>query len=491
MIAGLLHTKWRADREQEPQWKGKMVPRWKTIDMAEFVEWESGLTAEQRDSYRGVVFERVNVAKADQKGWLQTLQSFTDDNRSSDTIASQNYDDCRNESTFEILECVRQYQSTGLPAGNNDDETMIVVDINNDFAALPPSWKKENLLAAQGTLSIIQQDPLGEKSNDDLADAVHNDWLARNTWAKDDPKVGVPYERLTRIEQAKDMSQVLVCRLVVDLVADLRKLFDQKAQGKSTSRTVSEDELDSENSDQSLDSDGIPVSRMSVVANEEGKALLHSSQSDAAAPKLKRRQLNFADFVGQYLQSIEGQISHELYGVDMVSVCEQIAHRKITLARQASLVGNHDTTFTGTISSGGSGSGSVRDEKRFSTHIDAGASGFHVFISYRRTGLSVAGLRKLERRELSTAAGEQPEGHTGHCRGVDAWLLDGGRTLGGRWALGGRESRLAAAGGGAWRRDEEADYSCSCARVRDREGVRRVAAAGRGGALAQEYCQVG
>lgn len=57
------------------------------------------------------------------------------------------------------------------------------VDINNDYHVLPPSWQDENKNAAIGTMGLIVANP--DRPDQDLFSDVHEQWLDRNSWAKD------------------------------------------------------------------------------------------------------------------------------------------------------------------------------------------------------------------------------------------------------------------------------------------------------------------
>lgn len=81
------------------------------------------------------------------------------------------------------------------------------VDIaNTNYADLPPKWQEENKKAAESALQAILDNP--DADTEELADIVHQQWLARNgEWAPAEQKL--PYAELSEAEKQKDRDVVL------------------------------------------------------------------------------------------------------------------------------------------------------------------------------------------------------------------------------------------------------------------------------------------
>jgi len=85
--------------------------------------------------------------------------------------------------------------------GNNQ------VDIANTiFSELPRDWQRENYLAALTALILVVNNPLA--TLEQLAAEIHDAWLERNGWAKNDLKLGLPYAELAEEEKDKDKAHI-------------------------------------------------------------------------------------------------------------------------------------------------------------------------------------------------------------------------------------------------------------------------------------------
>jgi ABC-type dipeptide/oligopeptide/nickel transport system ATPase component len=91
------------------------------------------------------------------------------------------------------------------PTRMKDDGMGGQVDIlNTSYAELPEKWQAENKAQAQSAIGLVAQNMEDAMSNiEDLAAQVHEQWLSRNSWAKDGP-LGVPYNELPEEEKQKD-----------------------------------------------------------------------------------------------------------------------------------------------------------------------------------------------------------------------------------------------------------------------------------------------
>lgn len=95
------------------------------------------------------------------------------------------------------------------PTRMKDDGMGGQVDIlNTSYDQLPPKWQAENKAQAESAISLVAKDMEGAMSNiEGLAAQVHEQWLSRNSWAKDGP-LGVPYNELPEEEKQKDRDVV-------------------------------------------------------------------------------------------------------------------------------------------------------------------------------------------------------------------------------------------------------------------------------------------
>lgn len=95
------------------------------------------------------------------------------------------------------------------PTRMKDDGMGGQVDIlNTSYDQLPAKWQAENKAQAESAISLVAKDMEGAMGNiEGLAAQVHEQWLSRNSWAKDGP-LGVPYNELPEEEKQKDRDVV-------------------------------------------------------------------------------------------------------------------------------------------------------------------------------------------------------------------------------------------------------------------------------------------
>ena len=91
------------------------------------------------------------------------------------------------------------------PTRMKDDGMGGQVDIlNTSYSDLPPKWQAENKAQAESAIGLVAKDLEGAMGNiEGLAAQVHEQWLSRNSWAKDGP-LGVPYNELPEEDKQKD-----------------------------------------------------------------------------------------------------------------------------------------------------------------------------------------------------------------------------------------------------------------------------------------------
>jgi hypothetical protein len=103
------------------------------------------------------------------------------------------------------------YRSGEMAKGNENptrmkDEGMGgQVDIlNTSYSDLPPKWQAENKAQAESAIGLVAKNMDNAMMDiEGLSAQVHEQWLSRNSWAKDGP-LGVPYSELPEEEKQKD-----------------------------------------------------------------------------------------------------------------------------------------------------------------------------------------------------------------------------------------------------------------------------------------------
>ena len=103
------------------------------------------------------------------------------------------------------------YRSGEMAKGNEnptrmkDDGMGGQVDIlNTSYSDLPSKWQAENKSQAESAIGLVASNMDNAMGNiDGLASQVHDQWLSRNSWAKDGP-LGVSYSELPEEEKQKD-----------------------------------------------------------------------------------------------------------------------------------------------------------------------------------------------------------------------------------------------------------------------------------------------
>lgn len=102
------------------------------------------------------------------------------------------------------------------PTRMKDDGMGGQVDIlNTSYAELPPKWQAENKAQAESAVKLVAQnmDSAMDKI-EELAAQVHEQWLSRNSWAKDGP-LGVSYAELPEEEKKKDRDVIIAAHEIL------------------------------------------------------------------------------------------------------------------------------------------------------------------------------------------------------------------------------------------------------------------------------------
>lgn len=130
-----------------------------------------------------------------------------------------------------------------LPSYLRKTEQGYEIDIANAcYAQLSPDWQNENKSAAEVVAKIIESGK--QLSRDEIGDIIHNAWLERNSWAKDG-ELGVPFAKLPKKEQDKDMiqydvaltmSKAILEKKYINRLEDCAKFLEQaKRDGQNIS----------------------------------------------------------------------------------------------------------------------------------------------------------------------------------------------------------------------------------------------------------------
>ena len=87
--------------------------------------------------------------------------------------------------------------------------------LNTSYAELPPKWQAENKAQAEAAIGLVSKDMSGAMDNlENLAAQVHEQWLGRNSWAKDGP-LGVSYAELPEEEKQKDRDVIIAAHEIL------------------------------------------------------------------------------------------------------------------------------------------------------------------------------------------------------------------------------------------------------------------------------------
>lgn len=91
------------------------------------------------------------------------------------------------------------------------------VDIaNTNYEKLPADWQAENKAAAEFIVKEFVEKEVDihlsdTKSANEIGEKIHQEWLRRNSWAKEGP-LGVKFIHLTKEEQDKDLQQYYIAK---------------------------------------------------------------------------------------------------------------------------------------------------------------------------------------------------------------------------------------------------------------------------------------
>jgi hypothetical protein len=113
-----------------------------------------------------------------------------------------------------------------LPSYIRKNETGVYeIDIANaHYNQLSPDWQAENKAAGKVVAQIIESGKRLTRSQ--VGNIIHNAWLERNAWAKDG-ELGVPFDKLPKNEQDKDIAQFEVALKVYEAESVAYQLHEE------------------------------------------------------------------------------------------------------------------------------------------------------------------------------------------------------------------------------------------------------------------------
>ena len=139
------------------------------------------------------------------------------------------------------------YRSGEMAKGNKnptrikDDGMGGQVDIlNTSYAELPSKWQAENKAQAESAIGLVSKDMAGAMDNiEDLAAQVHEQWLGRNSWAKDGP-LGVSYAELPKEEKQKDKD---VITAAYEILSQMQSGQEEMPEDMENEDSITDDKI--------------------------------------------------------------------------------------------------------------------------------------------------------------------------------------------------------------------------------------------------------
>ena len=109
---------------------------------------------------------------------------------------------------------IKKLDKNKLPSNIRLAENGYEIDIaNSSYSQLSYDWQKENYEAARVVAGLVINESKRENQQEEnltkleIGREIHNEWLKRNQWAKDDPVLSLPFDKLPKEEQEKDLEQ--------------------------------------------------------------------------------------------------------------------------------------------------------------------------------------------------------------------------------------------------------------------------------------------
>lgn len=109
---------------------------------------------------------------------------------------------------------ISRLDKENLPENIRLNEDVFEIDIaNSAFVELTPDWQKENYDAALVCVDIMFNSN-EYHSKEEIGEKIHQEWLKRNEWGREDEILSKPFEELPVEEQDKDLNQFKIAREV-------------------------------------------------------------------------------------------------------------------------------------------------------------------------------------------------------------------------------------------------------------------------------------
>lgn len=115
-----------------------------------------------------------------------------------------------------------------LPDNMRINEGVVEIDIaNSHFIELSPDKQKENYEAALVCVDILFNKE-AFSSIEQVGDKIHEEWLKRNEWGRNDPVLSKPFSELPKEEQDKDIDQFKIATTILEQVEKKMKSKDEE-----------------------------------------------------------------------------------------------------------------------------------------------------------------------------------------------------------------------------------------------------------------------
>ena len=195
------------------------------------------LTAEQKNNYISIFencgiespLEKYGVSFDNKCHELLTLASRTASQLHKNwrkEFALNNGNETPRWKKIKDIEFVASLDESNLPATIRKQEDIWEIDIaHTPFEKLSSDWQYENMEAGKIVAGLVMRSKIENLSKDEVGTIIHNEWLKRNEWAKDDPILSLPFEKLPKDEQKKDIIQYAIC------LEESKKMQKEKEQG--------------------------------------------------------------------------------------------------------------------------------------------------------------------------------------------------------------------------------------------------------------------
>ena len=125
------------------------------------------------------------------------------------------------------IEFIENLDENNIPPNIRKNNGVWEIDIaHTPFEKLSSDWQYENLEAGKIVAGLVLRNQFEKLNRDQVGTIIHNEWLKRNEWAKEDAVLSLPFEELPKLEQKKDLIQFAIC------LEEFKAMQLEKEQGK-------------------------------------------------------------------------------------------------------------------------------------------------------------------------------------------------------------------------------------------------------------------